>query len=47
MDSLEVDKLLVDELRYWDCTLMFDIADLEGKHDIIQYVKPNYLSKDD
>jgi hypothetical protein len=48
MDSVEVDKLLVDELRlkHWDCTLMFDVAGLEGRHDILQYVKPNPLSKD-
>jgi hypothetical protein len=49
MDSVELDKLLVDELRlkHWDCALMFDVADLEGQHDILQYVKPNPLSKDD
>jgi hypothetical protein len=48
MDSVEVDKLLVDELRlkHWDCTLMFDVAGLEGQNDILQYVKPNPLSKD-
>jgi hypothetical protein len=47
MDSVEGDKLLADELRlkHWDCTLMFDVAGLEGKHDILQYVKPNPLSK--
>jgi hypothetical protein len=47
MDSVEVDKLLVDELRlkHWDCIVMFDVASLEGKHDILQYVKPNPLSK--
>jgi hypothetical protein len=48
MDSVEVDKLLVGELRlkHWECTLVFDVAGLEGKHDILQYVKPNHLSKD-
>jgi hypothetical protein len=48
MDSVEVDTLFVDELRlnHWDCTLMFVVAGLEGKHDILQYVKPNPLSKD-
>jgi hypothetical protein len=48
MDSVEVDKILEDELRlkHWDCTLIFDVAGLEGQHDIIQYVKPNTLSKD-
>jgi hypothetical protein len=48
MDSVEVDKLLTDELRlkHWDCTLMFDVAGLEGTHDILQYVKPYPLSKD-
>jgi hypothetical protein len=48
MDSVEVDKLLVDELRlkHWDCTRMFDVAGLEGQHDILQYVKANPLSKD-
>jgi hypothetical protein len=25
---------------------MFDVAGLEGQHDILQYVKPNPLSKD-
>jgi hypothetical protein len=25
---------------------MFDLAGLEGNHDILQYVKPNPLSKD-
>jgi hypothetical protein len=47
MDSVEVDKLLSDELRlkHWDCTLMFDVSGVEGKHDILQYVKPNHLSK--
>jgi hypothetical protein len=28
------------------CTLTFDVAGLEGQHGIIQYVKPNTLSKD-
>jgi hypothetical protein len=48
MDIIEVDKLLADDLRltHWDCTLMFDVAGLEGQHDILQYVKPNHLSKD-
>jgi hypothetical protein len=43
MDSIEVDRLLADEvqLKHWDCTIMFDAADLEGQHDILQYVKPN------
>jgi hypothetical protein len=37
MDSVELDKLLLDDLRlnHWDCTSMFDVADLEGTHDII------------
>jgi hypothetical protein len=26
---------------------MFDVAGLEGHHDILQYVKPNYLWKND
>jgi hypothetical protein len=48
MDSIEVDRLLADEVRlkHWDCTLMFDVAGLEGEHDILQYVKPNALAKD-
>jgi hypothetical protein len=48
MDSIEVDRLLVDEVRlkHWDCTLMFNVAGLEGDHDILQYVKPNALAKD-
>jgi hypothetical protein len=48
MDSIEVDRLLADEvgLNHWDCTLMFDVAGLEGEHDILQYVKPNALAKD-
>jgi hypothetical protein len=48
MDSVEVDKLLADKLRlkHWDCTLMFDVAGLGGMYDILQYVKPNHLSKD-
>jgi hypothetical protein len=25
---------------------MFDVAGLEGEHDILQYVKPNALAKD-
>jgi hypothetical protein len=25
---------------------MFEVAGLEGKHDILQYVKPNALAKD-
>jgi hypothetical protein len=47
MDSIEVDILLTDEfwLKHWDCTLMFDVAGLEGEHDILQYVKPNALAK--
>jgi hypothetical protein len=47
MDSIEVDRLLADEVRlkHWDCTLMFDVAGLEGEHDILQYVKPNALAK--
>jgi hypothetical protein len=47
MDSIEVDRLLADEVRlkHWDCTLMFYVAGLEGEHDIIQYVKPNALAK--
>jgi hypothetical protein len=45
MVSVEVDKLLVDDLRlkHWECALMFDVAGLEGKHAIIQYVKPNHV----
>jgi hypothetical protein len=37
MDSIEVDILLADEvqLKHWDCTLMFDVAGLEGEHDIL------------
>jgi hypothetical protein len=48
MDSIEVERLLADEvqLKHWDCTLMFDVAGLEGEHDILQYVKPNALAKD-
>jgi hypothetical protein len=48
LDSIEVDKLLVDEvcLKDWDCTLMLDIAGLEGQHYILQYVTPNALAKD-
>jgi hypothetical protein len=48
MDSIEVDALLVDEvlLKHWDCTLVFDVAGLEGDHDILQYVKLNLLAKD-
>jgi hypothetical protein len=48
MDSIEVDRLLLDEVRleHWDCTLMFELAGLEGEHDILQYVKPNALAKD-
>jgi hypothetical protein len=31
MDSIEVDRLLADEVRlkHWDCTLMFDVTGLE------------------
>jgi hypothetical protein len=49
MDSIEVDILLVDEacLKHWDCTLMFDVAGLEGEHDILQYVKPNFFPTND
>jgi hypothetical protein len=48
MDNIEVERLLEDEVRlnHWDCTLMFDVAGLEGEHDILQYVKPNALTKD-
>jgi hypothetical protein len=48
MDSIEVERLLADEVRlkHWDCTLMFDVAGLEGERDILQYVKPNALAKD-
>jgi hypothetical protein len=48
MDSIEVEILLADEvwLKHWDCTLMFDVAGIEGEHDILQYVKPNALAKD-
>jgi hypothetical protein len=48
MDIIEVEILLADEVRlkHWECTLMFDVAGLEGEHDIIQYVKPNALAKD-
>jgi hypothetical protein len=47
MDSIEVDRLLADEVRlkHWDCTLMFDVAGLQGEHDILQYAKPNTLAK--
>jgi hypothetical protein len=48
MDSIEVERLLVDEVRlkHWDCTIMFDIDGLEGQQEILQYVKPNALAKD-
>jgi hypothetical protein len=48
MDSIEVERLLADQVRlkHWDCTLMFDVAALEGDRDILQYVKPNALAKD-
>jgi hypothetical protein len=48
MDSIEVDRMLVDEVRlkHWDCTIMFDVAGLEGEHDILQYVKPSALAKE-
>jgi hypothetical protein len=48
MDSIEVDILLADEVRlkHWDCILMFELSGLEDEHDILQYVKPNALSKD-
>jgi hypothetical protein len=48
MESIEMDRLLVDDVRlkHWDCTRMFDVAGLEGEHDILQYVKPNALAKD-
>jgi hypothetical protein len=48
MGIIEVDKLSVDAvwLKHWDCTLVFDIAGLEGHHDILQYVIPNALAKD-
>jgi hypothetical protein len=48
MDSIEVDRLLADQVRlkHWYCTLVFDVACLEGEHDILQYVKPNELAKD-
>jgi hypothetical protein len=48
MDSKEVDILLADEVRlkHWDCTIMFDVAGLEGHHNILQYVTPNALAKD-
>jgi hypothetical protein len=47
MDSIEMERLLADEVRlkHCDCTLMFDVAGLEGEHDILQYVKPNTLAK--
>jgi hypothetical protein len=48
MASIEVDRLLADEarLKHWDCTIMFDVAGLEGEHDILQFLKPNTLAKD-
>jgi hypothetical protein len=48
MDSIEVDRLLADEARLnqWNYTIMFDVAGLEGEHDILQYTKPNALAKD-
>jgi hypothetical protein len=48
MDSIEGDKLLVDEvwLKHWGCTLMFYVASLEGHHDTLQYVKLNALAED-
>jgi hypothetical protein len=47
MDSIEVERLLVEEVRlkHWDCTLMFDISGLEGESDILQYVKPSAIAK--
>jgi hypothetical protein len=37
MDFIEVDKLLADEvwLKHWDWILVFDVAGLEGEHDIL------------
>jgi hypothetical protein len=48
MDSIQVDKLLADEvhLKHWDCILVFDFSGLEGEHEILQYLKPNALAKD-
>jgi hypothetical protein len=48
MDNIEVERLFADEVRlkYWDCTLMFDVAGLVGVHDNLQYVKPSALAKD-
>jgi hypothetical protein len=47
MNSIEVERLLADEVRFkhWECTLMFDVAGLEGEHDILKCVKPNALAK--
>jgi hypothetical protein len=47
LDSIEVNTLLADEVRlkHWDCTLMFDVAGLEGEHCILQYGEPNALGK--
>jgi hypothetical protein len=48
LDSIEVDNMLVGEvqLKHWECTIMSDIAGLEGGCDILQYTKPNVLAKD-
>jgi hypothetical protein len=37
VDSIEGDILLADEVRlkHWDCTLMFNVAGLEGQHGIL------------
>jgi hypothetical protein len=39
MDIIEGDKLVVDKvwLKHWDCTLVFDIAGLEGQHGTLHY----------
>jgi hypothetical protein len=48
MDSIEVDRLLADEVRlnHWEYSLIFDVAGLERQHGILQYVRPNALAKD-
>jgi hypothetical protein len=47
MKSIKVIQLLADEawLTNLDNTIEFDVAGLEGDHDILQYVKRSVLSK--
>jgi hypothetical protein len=46
MDINEVNAIVENENRskQWDCAFMFEVFGLEGKNDILQYVKPNPLS---